>query len=205
MRVGGRFAGGWALGVAALLSGCAPAGQPIAATPADAVVLCDLQGASHKPLQVPPAGATALLFITTDCPIANAYAPRIGELRARYRGRPVRFYLVHVDPQVTRAQALQHRAEYALDGPILLDPEHRLVRAAGITITPEAALFDSAGRCVYRGRIDNWFGDLGRKRPAATRHDLQDALDAVLAGTPVATPRTQAVGCSLPDPRPTRR
>ena len=51
---------------------------------------------------------------------------------------------------------------------------------------------------VYRGRIDNVYAALGKRRPEATEHDLRKALDEVLSGRPVAEPRTQAIGCYIP-------
>ena len=68
----------------------------------------------------------------------------------------------------------------------------------GATITPEAVVW-AGGRVQYRGRIDDRYVDLGVERPAATEHDLADAITAVLAGTPVAHPQTQAVGCYIAD------
>jgi hypothetical protein len=56
-----------------------------------------------------------------------------------------------------------------------------------------------AGKVVYRGRIDDRYVDLGLERPAATTHDLGDALEAVMTGKPVAHPTTQAVGCYIAD------
>lgn len=50
---------------------------------------------------------------------------------------------------------------------------------------------------LYQGRIDNWFGDLGKKRPQPTRHDLRDAIHALLAGAEVVEARTVAIGCSI--------
>ncbi len=41
----------------------------------------------------------------------------------------------------------------------------------------------------------------GKKRPAPTQRDLRDALTAIVAGKKVPTPRTEAVGCSVPDLR----
>jgi hypothetical protein len=57
----------------------------------------------------------------------------------------------------------------------------------------------AGGRVVYRGRIDDRYVDLGLERPAATTHDLADALAAVVAGKPVPHPNTQAVGCFIAD------
>jgi hypothetical protein len=50
----------------------------------------------------------------------------------------------------------------------------------------------------YRGRIDNWYASLGVARQVVTSHDLADAIEAVLAGRPVARRETQAIGCSIP-------
>ena len=50
-------------------------------------------------------------------------------------------------------------------------------------MSPEAAVFAADGSIKYRGRINDLYVDLGKKRNAATTHDLRDALDAVLAGS----------------------
>ena len=55
------------------------------------------------------------------------------------------------------------------------------------------------GEIAYRGRIDNAWGDLGARRPRASRQDLREALRAVLRGEPVPQPRTDAIGCNIPD------
>ncbi len=157
----------------------------------------DLDGAVHMPLDVAPGKVHVLLFVVADCPIANAYAPAIATLRAGLRAAPVRFFVVHVDPRIDAAAASAHAREYGLEGPIVLDHDHALVRAVGATVTPEAAVIGPGRTLLYRGRIDNWFGDLGKKRPQPTTHDLRDAITAVLAGLAVPAPRTVAVGCAI--------
>src|SRR6185436_14417885 len=94
----------------------------------------------------------------------------------------------------------QHMAAFSYAGAVeaLRDPDHALVKAAGATVTPEAAVF-AGGRFVYRGRIDDRYVDLGVERPAATKRDLADALSAIVAGRPVVPPTTQAVGCFIAD------
>ena len=183
------------LGLTLLLAACQTSTSDSDSAPAR---FADLQGAEWSPLEVDDATAHVLLFVTTDCPIANSYAPEIHAIVEDYRGQPVRFFVVHVDPDVTADQARAHARDYDLPGPILRDPRHQLVQHLGIRTTPEAALLGASGALVYRGRIDNWWGDLGRKRPRATRHDLRDALDAVLAGRFVQLPFTRAIGCDLP-------
>lgn len=138
------------------------------------------------------------VFISNDCPIANRYAPEIRRLVKDYSPRGIGFFLVHAAPGEERSAIREHREAYELPGRLLLDPQQALARALGVRVTPEVAVVDGEGRIAYRGRIDDRFPELGKKRPAATRHDLRDALDAVLAGRTVPTPRTRAVGCLLP-------
>ena len=94
----------------------------------------DLDGASWIPLDVSRAKASVLFFIASDCPIANGYAPEINAIVEEYAPRGVRFFLVHVDPDINREEAARHRRDYGYAVPVLRDPEHVLVRHTGATI-----------------------------------------------------------------------
>jgi hypothetical protein len=83
-----------------------------------------------------------------------------------------------------------------LPGEVRRDPDHALVKRAGVTVTPEAAVY-SGGRLVYRGRIDDRYAALGKARPEPTRRDLAAALEAALAGRPAPAKITRAVGCTI--------
>jgi thiol-disulfide isomerase/thioredoxin len=159
----------------------------------------DLESKQQTPLVVDGAKAHVLFFVTTDCPIANAYAPEINALVKDYAEQPVRFYAVQVDPDLKPEAARKHAREFSLRLPVVLDSEHKLVSATGATRTPEAVVLVPGGKVAYRGRIDDRFPGLGKKRQAPTQRDLRDALSAVLAGKAVPVPRTEAVGCSIPD------
>lgn len=156
----------------------------------------DVNGAEHLPLEQKK--PTVAIFITNDCPIANAFAPEINRIVADYAAKGVAFYLVHVDPDLKAADAKKHAEDFGYKCAVLLDPKHKLVTRAGATVTPESAVFNASGTMIYRGRIDDRFADLGKPRVAPTTRDLRDALDAVLAGKapPVAT--STAVGCFIP-------
>ncbi len=68
-------------------------------------------------------------------------------------------------------------------------------------VTPEVVVFDANDEQVYRGRIDDRFVDFGKTRAAATSRDLEQALEATLAGREIARPTTRAVGCFIPQLR----
>lgn len=139
--------------------------------------------------------ATVLLFVNTDCPISNRYAPELSRLHDEFTRQGVRFRLVYPDASQTMAQVEAHARAYGLAMPILRDPDDQLVRRAKTVVTPEAAVFDAAGRLVYHGRIDDRFVDFGVQRQTPTRRDLQDALSAVVQGRPVRHASAPAIGC----------
>ena len=174
------------------------------AVPATAVatdgplLLPDLDGNRVNPLSG-DAKATVFLFTRSDCPISNRYAPEVGRLQERFSRRDVGFWLVYPDPDETTETIRRHMEEYGYRFGALRDPDHELVRQTGATITPEAAVFDGSGTMVYRGRIDDRYVAFGKTRATATRHDLEDALLAVLDGGAVRDPTTKAVGCFIAD------
>jgi protein-disulfide isomerase len=138
-----------------------------------------------------------LVFTTTDCPISNRYAPEIERLAAKFKGKAefVLVYPVRTDsPDMVR----DHVKKFAYSIETVRDTDQKLVKQTGVTVTPEVAVMIGA-RVLYRGRIDDRYIELGRERLKPTRHDLEDALTAVIAGNPVAQPETRAVGCILSD------
>jgi len=82
----------------------------------------------------------------------------------------------------------------------IIDAKQELVRMAHVSVTPEAAVFaveNGQLREAYHGRIDDLYFAFGQERPAATHHDLEDAIGALLAGRPAAQASHGPVGCSI--------
>jgi len=142
---------------------------------------------------------TVLLFVSSTCPVSNRYAPDLRRLSDEYSKTGVAFWLIYPDPADTPAEIQSHIAEFKLPGAPLRDTKHDLVKRAGATITPEAAVYNSRGQLTYRGRIDDRYSAVGIERSAPTRHDLADAIAATMAGRPIKDNRTQAVGCYIAD------
>lgn len=184
-----RFA---AVLVATLASGCVRAPAP----QFDGLERLD---ATHQPLF--GASASVFVFVRSDCPISNRYAPLLERLGREFESLEVAYHLVYVDPDETPERIAHHRQEYGLTIDALRDPKHALVRAVGATVTPEAAVFDAGYFLVYRGRIDDLYVDLGKSRAQAQQHDLLEAVRQTVAGKTIATPRREAIGCKIEDLR----
>ena len=172
--------------------------EPRPVAPAAGVSVPGLDGTDVRPLAPADDGeATVLLFVMTDCPISNRYAPEIRRLHEQFAGA-ARFWLVYVDVQRPVDELREHRASFGYPFRALRDVDGALVALAGATVTPEAAVFDAAQRLVYRGRIDDLFVSFGVARRAPRTRDLHDLLTRVAAGESVAFSETRAVGCYIP-------
>ncbi|MFL3657742.1 MAG: redoxin family protein [Opitutales bacterium] len=164
------------------------------------ISIVDIEGEEQVPFRVGEAKGAALFFVTHDCPISNAYAPELERLRKEYGAKGFSMMLVYVDPDVTKKELRQHMKDYSLsDYTAVFDDTHALVKETGATITPEAVVVLRDGSIAYRGRIDNLYPSLGQRRRVITEMDLRGALNAILENRNVEAPRTQAVGCYIPN------
>src|SRR5262245_47018910 len=121
------------------------------ALPLLAVLVQTLGGAPVDALQAPE-GTTAIVFLftSTDCPISNRYAPEVRRLVEKFGARGVVFRLVYPGKADSEAAIREHMAAFSYEGAAsaFRDPRLTLVKFAGATITPEAAVY-AGGRIVY--------------------------------------------------------
>jgi hypothetical protein len=152
--------------------------------PMSPLVLTDTAGQAHR-LPADGAKATVLFFAGLDCPRSQRDLGRLAELAGRYADKGVSFLAVFPN-EPDRADDIRRRVRVPF--PCLPDPDQAATDRFRVTTTPTAVLLDAAGAVCYRGGLDD-----GRdKNP---RRHLQDALDAVLAGKPVALAETEVLGC----------
>ena len=141
---------------------------------------------------------TVLVFTTTDCPISNRYAPEIQRLASRFDGK-VQFKLVYPVPADDDTRIREHIRKFGYTFEWARDTNQQLVKQTGVSVTPEVAVFNTSGKMVYRGRIDDRYIAFGKDRPQPTVRDLERSLEAVLAGKAVPVAQTHAIGCILSD------
>ena len=161
------------------------------------LVVSNPEGERIRPFQTASNRFVVFIFIRNDCPISNHYSPAARALEKRFAARGIAFWLVHPGRDETAASIRKHAAEYGLTLPILLDPDHQLVKLAQATVTPEAAVFDRNARLVYHGRIDDQYVDFGRMRPEARDKTLEKNLELLLAGKPLPSSAAKAIGCYI--------
>jgi peroxiredoxin len=135
-----------------------------------------------------------VVFLSFDCPVSTSYLPELKDLVKRY-GDKVAFIGVRCGKD--DADLGKKVEEYELTFPVLRDEECAAAHALKAGVTPEAFVLDDHFVLRYRGRIDNRYAARLKKNAQNTRHDLQQAVDELLAGKPVNEPATLAVGCAI--------
>ena len=159
----------------------------------------DLQG---RDIDLASAGTrvVALIFAATDCPISNRYIPEIAKLHELYGPKGVAIWWVFPNPGDTVSIVRKHGDDFSIHTPTIIDSRQDLVRMAHVSVTPEAAVFaveNGKLREVYHGRIDDRYIAFGQERPQAIHHELEEAIQAVIAGRPISEPTANPVGCSI--------
>jgi peroxiredoxin len=141
---------------------------------------------------------TLVVFTCNHCPWAKAWEARIVELGNKFSAKGVGVIAINAnDPEAypeddyagTQERAKQRGMKY----PYVVDETSDVARAFGASRTPEAFVFDAAGKLVYHGAVD----DNSREPDKVTARYLNDALVAVSSGKAVAVAETKSMGCSI--------
>lgn len=153
------------------------------------------------------ADAKVLVFVFTcnHCPTAQAYEERIKKLHEDYRDKGVALIAISSnDPLALRLDEMGytdvgdsfedtkiHAKRRGFEFPYLYDGDtQRVATAFGALATPHVFIFDQDRKLRYNGRIDD--ADI---RPPTSR-DTRNAIEDLLAGREVRTPKTRVFGCS---------
>ena len=146
------------------------------------------------------AGKKALVisFTCNHCPYAQAYDDRFIDLANEFASKEVAFLAINPNdelnyPDDSFEKMKERAAEKNFPFPYLRDESQEVAKAYGAVCTPHLFVLDGDHNLAYEGRIDdNW-----QEPSAATAHDLRDAIEALTTGSPVPSPNTNPMGCSI--------
>ena len=155
-------------------------------------------GKNHSLAELSGSPAVVVIFSCNHCPYVQAYEDRIIEIQKEYGPKGLKIVAINSNatddyPDDSFENMVRRGVEKKFNFLYLRDESQETARAYGATHTPHIFLFDGDRELRYTGKIDdNW------KEPAKVqRKYLRKALDAVLAGKPVAEPETFAIGCTI--------
>jgi thiol-disulfide isomerase/thioredoxin len=171
----------------------------VASGPVKEFALTDIHGTVHDRAEWTDRKGVVLFLVATECPVTRAYAEEMERLARFYAPRGIPFYAVESEPGITVDSASRHAERSGWSFPVLLDPELRVARQVGATVTPEAVVLASDGQVVYHGRIDDRNGAGRVRRTSPHAHELESALQAVVADELPTVSYAPSVGTPLVD------
>jgi peroxiredoxin len=137
-----------------------------------------------------------VVFVDTECPLANLYFPTLIELHREYASKGVQFLAINSSSQDSFVKVSADAQEREAPFPVLKDFDQKVADAFGAKRTPEVFLLDANRVIRYHGRVDDQYS-IGFRRANPARRDLKNALDELLAGRPITTPQTEVSGCVI--------
>lgn len=167
--------------------------------PAPDFALLDPQGQRHALPDFHAAKALVVMFICNHCPFVKHVAAEIARVAQDYQPRGVAFVAIQSNDaeQYPDDAPARMADEIKLRGytfPYVSDPTQAVAKAYRAACTPDFFVFAADRRLVYRGQLDASRPDNGQP---VTGADLRAALDAVLAGQPVAAEQLPSLGCNI--------
>jgi thiol-disulfide isomerase/thioredoxin len=160
----------------------------------------------HTLSEYSKAKVIAIVFESNHCPVSIAYEGRIRQIYEDYKDKGVQLIAINPNnasairlnelgytdstdslPEMKIRASLRH-----IDWPYLYDGETQSIAAKfGAVATPHIFIFDQDRKLRYEGHIDD-ATDIRKVKS----QDARNAIDAILAGTPVPVETTRAFGCS---------
>jgi peroxiredoxin len=134
---------------------------------------------------------TVVAFISTQCPVSNAYNDRMNALYKEFSSR-VKFVFVNSNANESADEVRRHARDAGFEFPVYKDVNNVVANRFGAQATPETFVMDGDGVIRYHGYVEDAQNPARVKNPG-----LKLAIQAVLDGKAVATPETKAFGCTI--------
>ncbi len=159
--------------------------------------LVDHQGVNHQLYQYHHQDAVVLFVQGNGCPIVRNAMPEFQNIADQYAEQKITFLLINANYQDNTNNIRQEANEFGYQFPILVDDSQDIGKALGFERTGEVLVINPKDwTLAYRGALNNRLG-YETQKVAASEHYLTDALDALIAGRPVARQKTVAKGCII--------
>jgi peroxiredoxin len=143
--------------------------------------------------------ATVIMFICNHCPYVKHVNQELARLAQDYQPRGVAFVAISSNdvaayPADAPEQMKLVAEEQGYSFPYLYDETQEVARTYQAACTPDFYIFDGELKLVYRGQLDD---ARPRNDVPVTGKDVRAALDAILAGEPVAAEQRPSIGCNI--------
>jgi len=143
--------------------------------------------------------ALLVMFICRHCPFVKHVERELARLGIDYAGRGLGIVAISANdaakyPDDAPPELAAMAEALGFTFPFCFDETQAVAKSYTAACTPDFFLFDEDRTLVYRGQLDDSRPESGIP---VTGRDLRAAVDAALAGRPVAAEQRPSIGCNI--------
>lgn len=139
------------------------------------------------------------VFLSETCPICQSSTIELRSLYTDYHDKGIAFSGLFPSQAMSTEQTRQKfEKKYHIPFALTADKDQKMATHLAATITPEVFVIRERDNTIlYRGKVDNSYESMGKRRQVVTDHYLKNALENILRGKPADPVRTAPVGCFI--------
>lgn len=152
----------------------------------------DYEGRVYSLSKSAAKNGVVVMFVSTQCPVSNAYNSRIIKLAEQAKQSNLDFVAINSNATESLDDIRRYVVEKGLKFPVLKDENNVVADLFGATVTPEVFLIDKNQTVRYHGGIDN-----DQREAKVTERYLEDAIKAYVGGGQIQPNEVRPKGCVI--------
>jgi len=141
---------------------------------------------------------TVYLFLLEDCVICQYYTIALKEMYQQYSSEHLAFKGIFPNQHSNKNTIQSFQEKYDIPFPLERDYYQDFTKQMGVTVTPTVVVYDEIKQeILYRGRIDDSYYRIGKRRTVTSTSELEDVLADISQGIDITLSETTPIGCFI--------
>jgi len=136
------------------------------------------------------------VLLSPECPLCKNYSVVLNRIKEQFPG-DLSVYGIIPGKAYSLRDVNDFVKDYKIDFPLFIDSKKELTAYVKGKVTPEVILMTTQGHVVYRGAIDDWVSDLGKKKLIVSNEYLKTAIKEYLQNQTVSVKSVEPKGCLI--------
>lgn len=162
------------------------------------LLICANYSSSATPNENYEDSISVYIFMHEACIISQHYTLQLGQMHEQYANQHLQFVGLFPDFSSKPNKIRAFQEKYSIPFELRQDYFHVKKELLGAEVMPEVIVYNETQQIIlYKGRIDNTYARVGKKRRVTTTAELKDVLEAITHDRPIPIANTQAIGCFI--------
>jgi thiol-disulfide isomerase/thioredoxin len=139
---------------------------------------------------------SVFVLLSPECPLCKNYSTVLNKINGQFSG-DLSVYGIVPGKAYSAKEISKFIKDYKINFPVYVDSKKELTTYIEGTVTPEVILMNQQGEVIYRGAIDDWVSDLGKKKLVVSNEYLKTAIKQYLQNQTVSIKSVEPIGCLI--------